>query len=110
MTECYEMHQPDKKKIEELKNISLGIDALPTQTTMKSFSQAQSFFKGMVRFEKTKQKTNPAGKTNSIQILENNYHSRNSLYIKSCNFKLLNNIRITFYRFDFFLSYKQLFF
>lgn len=52
MTECYEMHQPDKKKIEELKNISLGIDALPTQTTMKSFSQAQSFFKGMVRFEK----------------------------------------------------------
>ncbi|XP_078335085.1 inositol 1,4,5-trisphosphate-gated calcium channel ITPR2-like [Crassostrea virginica] len=47
MTECYEMHQPDKKKIEELKNISLGIDALPTQSTMKSFSQAQSFFKGM---------------------------------------------------------------
>lgn len=52
MTECYEMHQPDKKKIEELKNISLGIDALPTQSTMKSFSQAQSFFKGMVRFDK----------------------------------------------------------
>lgn len=52
MTECYEMHQPDKKKIEELKNISLGIDALPTQSTMKSFAQAQSFFKGMVRFDK----------------------------------------------------------
>lgn len=52
MTECYEMHQPDKKKIEELKNISLGIDALPTQSTMKSLSQAQSFFKGMVRFDK----------------------------------------------------------
>lgn len=42
------MHQPDKKKIEELKNISLGIDAIPPQPSKKSFSQAQSFFKGMV--------------------------------------------------------------
>ncbi|XP_021341779.1 inositol 1,4,5-trisphosphate receptor type 2-like [Mizuhopecten yessoensis] len=52
ITECYEMHQPDKKKLEELKNITSGEVGEP-QSKMKSFAFAGgSFLQGVMGNQK----------------------------------------------------------
>lgn len=46
MTECYEMHQPDKTKLEDLKNLSGSGNAIQTA---KSFALAGgSFIQGVI--------------------------------------------------------------
>ncbi|KAL5022859.1 hypothetical protein ScPMuIL_002014, partial [Solemya velum] len=51
MTECYEMHQPDKKKVEELKNIT--INEPNNQSLAKSFALAGgSLLQGMMKKQK----------------------------------------------------------
>ncbi|KAK3086885.1 hypothetical protein FSP39_024881 [Pinctada imbricata] len=53
MTECYEMHQVDKKKIEELKHIADPLDVPDPKSKVKSLKDAGgTLFKGVVRKQK----------------------------------------------------------